>query len=158
MRILIQRVSRASVSVEGEIIGKIGPGLVVFVGIKDDDSEETAKWMAEKVANLRIFEDNGLGDDAGKMNLSAIDIGSIVGDAGSALVISQFTLYGDVKKGNRPNFMTAAQPEKAEAMYEIFLGCLTHRLGTEKVASGRFRANMSVELVNEGPVTILVER
>ncbi len=155
MRILIQRVSRASVSVEGEVIGKIGPGLVVFVGIRDDDSEETAKWMAEKVANLRIFEDQGIGDasgDVGKMNLSVRDI------HGSALVISQFTLYGEAKKGNRPNFMVAAPPEKAEAIYEIFLGCLIARLGTEKVAFGRFRAKMSVELVNEGPVTILVER
>jgi D-aminoacyl-tRNA deacylase len=152
MRILLQRVSRASVSVGESIIGEIGLGLLVFVGIRDNDTEETAKWMAEKVANLRIFEDSGIVGDAGKMNLSVMDIG------GDALVISQFTLYGDAEKGNRPNFMAAMAPEKAEVIYEIFLGYLIARLGPEKVASGRFRANMRVELVNEGPVTILLER
>jgi D-tyrosyl-tRNA(Tyr) deacylase len=147
MRILLQRVSSASVTVSDEVVGKIGPGLVALVGIRDTDSEETAKWMSEKVANLRIFEDSD-----GKMNLSIRDAG------GSVLAVSQFTLYGDAQKGNRPSFMEAAAPEKAEMMYEIFLGYLIAALGPEKVASGRFRAKMRVALVNEGPVTILLER
>jgi D-tyrosyl-tRNA(Tyr) deacylase len=165
MRILIQRVSHASVSVvddrsstESEVVGEIGPGLVAFVGIRDGsvagvlgtgdaDTPETAKWMAEKLAKLRVFE-----DETGKMNLSVSDIG------GSVLAVSQFTLYGDSRKGSRPNFLAAAPPEKAEMIYEIFLGYLIARLGEEKVASGRFRAKMQVELVNEGPVTILLER
>ena len=103
--------------------------------------------MAEKVAQIRIFEDKD-----GKMNLSLDDTG------GSALVVSQFTLYGELRKGNRPNFLAAAAPEKAEALYEEFLGYLRNRLGEERVASGRFRTTMSVELINEGPVTILLER
>src|ERR1035437_2455030 len=138
MRILIQRVSHASVEVQGETIGEIGAGLVAFVGIRDSDSEETAKRMAEKVANLRIFEDSGIVVDAGKMNLSVMGIG------GSVLVVSQFTLYGEVAKGSRPSFMAAAPPEKAKSMYEIFLGDLIARLGPEKVASGRFRAKMRI--------------
>jgi D-tyrosyl-tRNA(Tyr) deacylase len=153
MRILIQRVSRASVSVEGDetvegvVVGEIGLGLVVFVGIRDADTAETAKWMAEKVVNIRIFEDNN-----DKMNLSVVDV------AGSVLAVSKFTLYGDALKGNRPNFMAAMKPEEAEVIYEIFLGYLVASLGTEKIASGRFRAKMRVELTNEGPVTILVDR
>jgi D-tyrosyl-tRNA(Tyr) deacylase len=147
MRILLQRVSRASVSVGGEVIGEIGRGMLAFVGIRDTDTEEIAKWMAEKVANLRIFEDSD-----NKMNLSVKDI------SGSVLVVSQFTLYGDANKGNRPSFVDAAPPEKAEVIYEIFLGYMKARLWPEKVASGRFRAMMQVELVNEGPVTILLER
>ena len=147
MRILIQRVSRASVSVDDSIVGEIGLGLLAFVGIRDGDTEQTAKWMAEKVANLRIFEDS---DD--KMNLSVSEVN------GSVLAVSQFTLYGDAVKGNRPNFMAAMAPEKAEVIYEIFLGYLIARLGPGKVASGRFRAKMKVSLVNEGPVTILLER
>ncbi len=133
--------------IEGESVGEIGLGLVLLVAIRDGDSDEQAKWMAEKVANLRIFEDLD-----GKMNLSILDV------RGGALVISQFTLYGDSQKGNRPNFLLAAAPEKAERIYELFLGYLTARLGPEKVAAGRFRAKMSVQLVNEGPVTILLER
>ena len=152
MRILLQRVSSASVTVGEEIVGKIGPGLMALVGIRDTDTEETAKWMAEKVANLRVFEDSGIVGDAGKMNISVKDSG------GSVLAVSQFTLYGDAQKGNRPSFMEAAAPEKAEILYEIFLGYLIAALGPEKVASGRFRAKMRVELVNEGPVTILLER
>ncbi len=147
MRILIQRVSHASVRVAGEIVGEIGQGLVAFVGIRDRDTEETAQWMAEKVVNLRIFEDL-----EGKMNLSVKDSG------GGILAVSQFTLYGDARKGNRPNFLDAAPPEKAEVIYEVFLGYLIARLGREKISSGRFRANMQVELTNEGPVTILLER
>jgi D-aminoacyl-tRNA deacylase len=130
-----------------EIVGEIGLGLVVFVGIRDGDTAETAKWMAEKVANLRVFEDL-----EGKMNLSLSDA------KGSVLAVSQFTLYGDALKGNRPSFMNAMEPESAETIYEIFLGYLIARLGPEKVASGRFRAKMRVELVNEGPVTIFIEK
>jgi D-tyrosyl-tRNA(Tyr) deacylase len=130
-----------------EIVGQIGSGLLAFVGIREGDTEETAKWMAEKVENLRIFEDLD-----GKMNLSVREIG------GSILAVSQFTLYGESSKGNRPNFLAAAAPDKAERIYEIFLGYLVARLGSEKVASGRFRAKMRVELMNEGPVTILLER
>ncbi len=147
MRILIQRVSHASVRVGKETIAEIGRGLVAFVGIHEQDTEEITRWMAEKVAQIRIFEDSD-----GKMNLSLDEAG------GSVLVVSQFTLYGELRKGNRPNFMAAAQPEKAEAIYNEFLGHLTSRLGAEKVASGRFRTKMSVELINEGPVTILLER
>jgi D-aminoacyl-tRNA deacylase len=147
MRILIQRVSHASVTVGDQVVGEIGLGLVVFVGIRDGDTAETAKWMAEKVVNLRIFEDQDT-----KMNLSVSDVN------GSVLAVSQFTLYGDAMKGNRPNFMAAMEPEKAETIYDIFLGYLIARIGPEKVASGRFRAKMRVELTNEGPVTILVDR
>jgi D-aminoacyl-tRNA deacylase len=147
MRILIQRVSHARVRTDEEIIAEIGAGMVVLVGIHEHDTDAEAHWMAEKVAQIRIFE-----DDKGKMNLSLDEI------QGSVLVVSQFTLYGELRKGNRPNFMAAAAPEKAEAFYEIFLGHLYAILGTEKVASGRFRTKMSVELINEGPVTILLER
>jgi D-aminoacyl-tRNA deacylase len=147
MRILIQRVSHASVTIEDKVVGEIGLGLVVFVGFREGDTAETAKWMAEKVANLRVF-----GDSDEKMNLSVKDVNGIV------LAISQFTLYGDAQKGNRPSFMSAMEPEKAETIYEIFLGYLMARLGTEKVASGRFRAKMSVDLTNEGPVTIFIEK
>jgi D-aminoacyl-tRNA deacylase len=153
MRILIQRVSRASVTVEDQVVGEIGLGLVVFVGIRDGDTAETAKWLAEKVVNLRIFED--LND---KMNLSVSDVN------GSVLAVSQFTLYGDAIKGNRPNFlgassaMRAMKPEEAEVIYETFVGFLSKRMGPEKVASGRFRAKMRVQLMNEGPVTILVDK
>jgi D-aminoacyl-tRNA deacylase len=147
MRILIQRVSHAAVRVGNETIAEIGPGLLAFAGISERDTSEEARWMAEKVAQIRIFEDKD-----GKMNLSLADTG------GSALVVSQFTLYGELRKGNRPNFMAAATPEKAEAMYEEFLSYLRDRLGAERVASGRFRTKMSVELINEGPVTILLER
>ncbi len=147
MRILIQRVSHASVMIDAEVVGEIGLGLVVFVGIREGDTGETAKWMAEKVANLRIF-----GDSDEKMNLSVLDVN------GSVLAVSQFTLYGDAQKGNRPSFMNAMEPESAETIYEIFLGYLIARLGPEKVASGRFRAKMRVNLTNEGPVTLLIER
>ena len=147
MRILIQRVSHARVRTGDETVGEIGPGLLAFVGISSEDTSEEARWMAEKVAQIRIFEDKD-----GKMNLSLDDTG------GSALVVSQFTLYGELRKGNRPNFMAAAAPEKAEALYEEFLGYLRNRLGEERVASGRFRTTMSIELINEGSVTILLER
>lgn len=147
MRILIQRVSHARVSVNGETIGEIDAGLLALVGIHHDDNAETAAWMAEKVANLRIFEDS-----EGKMNLSVRQV------QGKVLAVSQFTLYGDTTKGMRPNFMAAAPPEIAETMYELFLQELAHRIGAENVVSGKFRTMMQVELTNDGPVTILLER
>ena len=147
MRILIQRVSHASVKVDGAIIGEIGFGLLAFVGIRETDTIECVRWLAEKVAQIRIFEDSD-----GKMNLSAQDVG------GSILAVSQFTLYGALPKGNRPSFMAAASPEKAEELYNEFLKLLIDRIGTAKVASGKFRAKMTVELTNEGPVTILLEK
>src|SRR5665213_3111225 len=132
MRILIQRVSQATVRVGKETIAEIGHGLVAFVGIHEHDTDEGAQWMAEKVTQIRIFEDSD-----GKMNLSLNEMG------GRVLVVSQFTLYAELRKGNRPNFMTAAGPEKAEAIYEEFLGYLRARLGEARVTSGRFRAKMS---------------
>jgi D-aminoacyl-tRNA deacylase len=154
MRILIQRVSRAQVTVENGdsgledlITGSIGRGLVAFIGIREGDTSREVDWMAEKVANLRVFE-----DEIDKMNLSLLETG------GSVLAISQFTLYGELRKGNRPNFLAAAKPEHAEALYEEFLRRIRERLGTERVATGIFQARMRVELVNEGPVTVLIER
>ncbi len=147
MRILIQRVSRASVRVAGEVIAEIGQGLLALAGVAEGDTEDEVRWMAEKLAQIRIFEDS-----EGKMNRSLEDTG------GSVLVVSQFTLYGELKKGNRPNFMAAAEPVKAERMYELLLHYLRTRLGERRVRAGRFRATMSVELSNEGPVTMLLER
>jgi D-tyrosyl-tRNA(Tyr) deacylase len=147
MRILIQRVTHASVSVDGTVIGEIGAGLLVFVAIRETDTIECVRWMAEKVAQVRIFDDLD-----GKMNLSVEDIG------GSILAVSQFTLYGALPKGNRPSFMAAASPEKAESLYNEFLKLLRDRMGADRIASGKFRAKMSVELTNDGPVTILLEK
>ena len=147
MRILIQRVTNASVSVDGSVIGEIGMGLLAFVGIRENDMIECVRWMVEKVAQIRIFEDSD-----GKMNLSVEEVG------GSILAVSQFTLYGVLPKGNRPSFMAAASPEKAEELYNEFLKLLKERMGAGKVASGKFRAKMAVELVNDGPVTIMLER
>lgn len=146
MRLLIQRVSRANVTVENEIIGEIGRGLLVLLGIGEADTEETCRKMAEKVVRLRIF-----GDADGKMNLDVQQAG------GSVLVVSQFTLYGDAHKGNRPSFTGAAPPEIGEALYEKFCSELAGILGPERVATGRFRAMMDVELTNEGPVTIWLD-
>jgi D-tyrosyl-tRNA(Tyr) deacylase len=147
MRILLQRVSRASVRVNGEIVGAIGPGLVALIGVRRGDTEAEVRWLAEKVASLRIFE-----DAAGKMNLSVEEVG------GSVLVVSQFTLYGELPKGNRPSFLNAAEPAEAERLYDVFRKLLAERQGAERVASGIFRAMMDVELVNHGPVTLLLER
>src|SRR5450755_3742446 len=135
MRILIQRVNHALVRVNGEVIGEIGAGLLAFVAIRETDTIECVRWMAEKVAQVRIFEDS-----EGKMNLSVEDIG------GSILAVSQFTLYGALPKGNRPNFMAAASPDKAEKFYDEFIVLLRDRIGAAKVASGKFRAKMMVEL------------
>jgi len=144
MRAVVQRVSRAKVTVEGQITGEIGAGLMILLGVGKEDTEAVAAAMAEKLANLRIFE-----DAAGKMNLSLLDT------KGSALVVSQFTLYGDARGQRRPSFITAASPELAKKLYEHFCAAL-QRLGIT-VATGIFQAMMSVELVNEGPVTILVD-
>ena|SRR5712664_599083 len=144
MRAVVQRVSRASVTVEGRITGEIGAGLLVLLGVGREDTPAVAASMAEKVANLRIFE-----DDQGKMNRSLLDV------EGAALAVSQFTLYGDARGQRRPSFISAAPPEQAAALYEEFNKAL-RGLGIT-VATGVFQAMMSVELVNEGPVTILLD-
>jgi D-tyrosyl-tRNA(Tyr) deacylase len=144
MRACIQRVSRAQVTVADEVCGRIGPGLLVLLGVAQGDSEADARSLAEKIAGLRVFEDG-----QGKMNLSLADV------HGAMLVVSQFTLLGDCRKGRRPSFDAAARPELAEQLYEVFLEAAAGH-GIE-VASGRFRQYMAVELVNDGPVTLLVE-
>ena len=144
MRAVLQRASRARVTVEGKITGEIGGGLMILLGVGREDSAAVAASLAEKCANLRIFE-----DDQGKMNRSLLDV------KGSALVVSQFTLYGDARGQRRPSFITAAPPELAKALYEEFCAAL-RKLGVT-VETGIFQAMMSVELVNEGPVTILLD-
>ncbi len=144
MRAVVQRVTRASVTVDGEVVGEIAAGLLVLVGVAQNDSEADAVALAEKVVALRIFE-----DEAGKMNRALPDV------AGALLAVSQFTLLGDVRKGRRPSFTSAKAPEAAEALFEAFCACC-ERLGV-RVARGRFRAHMLVELVNDGPVTILID-
>jgi len=144
MRAVVQRVSRAAVTVDGKIVGEISAGLVVLLGVSKNDGAPAISYMADKVANLRIFED---GD--GKMNRSVLDI------KGAVLVISQFTLYGDVRKGRRPSFIDSAPPEFAEPVYQRFL--LELRLLGVPTQAGVFRADMQVELVNDGPVTILLD-
>ena len=146
MRLLIQRVSRAKVTVEGKAAGEIGKGLLIFLGIGEGDSEKTCKEMAGKASRLRIFE-----DENGKMNL---DVNQV---SGSILVISQFTLHGDASKGNRPNFTLAAKPEAAKGLYELFITELKTIVGENRVAEGIFGAMMKVELINEGPVTIWLD-
>ncbi len=141
---VIQRVSSASVSVDGSIVSAISRGLLVLLGVAEDDAEADARYLAEKTAHLRIFE-----DDAGKMNLSLRDI------KGEILVVSQFTLYGDCRKGRRPSFIKAAKPPKAEALYEVYVSTLAG-MGL-KPQTGVFRASMDVELINDGPVTILLD-
>ncbi|GBG08715.1 D-tyrosyl-tRNA(Tyr) deacylase [Paenibacillus agaridevorans] len=144
MRVVVQRSKEASVSVEGETVGAIRHGLVLLVGLTHEDGKEEVRWMADKVAGLRIFEDEG-----GKMNHSVLDVG------GDILSVSQFTLYGDCRKGRRPNFMAAARPEQAEELYDYFNGLL-REIGL-KVETGRFGAMMDVSLVNDGPVTLILE-
>ncbi len=144
MRAVVQRVSRARVTVEGRVVGEIGAGLMILLGVGREDSAAVAASLAEKAANLRIFE-----DEQGKMNRSLLEV------KGAALVISQFTLYGDARGQRRPSFISAAPPEQAAALYEEFNRALR---GLEvTVATGMFQAMMSVELVNEGPVTILLD-
>ena len=144
MRAVIQRVTRAKVTVEERVTGEIGNGLVVLLGIAHDDDEDDADYLAHKIAALRIFD-----DDAGRMNVSLKDI------AGGILIISQFTLYGDARRGLRPSWSDAAQPEAAEPLYEYFVRKMRDLLG--RVETGSFRKMMQVELVNDGPVTIMVD-
>ena len=144
MRAVVQRVSRARVTVEGSVAGEIAEGLMILLGVGRDDTSSVGVRMAERIADLRIFE-----DDQGKMNRSLLDAG------GSALVVSQFTLYGDARGQRRPSFVAAAPPEQAKKLYKEFSEAL-RRLGIT-VATGVFQAMMSVELVNEGPVTILLD-
>ncbi len=145
MRAVAQRVSTASVTVNGAIVGAIGPGLLVLLAAGEGDTETEARWLAHKIANLRIFS-----DDDGKMNLSVQAIG------GSVLVVSQFTLYGDIRRGFRPSFVKAAPPETAEALVNVFVEAL--QAVDVPVATGVFRAHMHVSLVNDGPVTIILEK
>jgi D-tyrosyl-tRNA(Tyr) deacylase len=144
MRAVIQRVTRAKVTVNGEVVGEIAAGLVVLLGIARDDTEQDARYLVEKIAALRIFD-----DDDGRMNHSVKDIG------GGLLIVSQFTLYGDVRRGLRPSWIEAAAPEVAEPLYDYFVE--QARKNIAKVATGSFRAMMQVELVNDGPVTILLD-
>lgn len=145
MRVVLQRVSRASVTIDGRIAGSIGRGFCLLVGLTHGDTEATVDWMAEKVAGLRLFS-----DPEGKMNLGLDEV------AGGVLVISQFTLYGDTARGRRPSFVDAARPEQAMPLYQRFVAALAAR-GLE-VATGEFGAQMQVEIHNDGPVTLILER
>jgi D-tyrosyl-tRNA(Tyr) deacylase len=144
MRSVVQRVARAAVRVDRQVVGEVGQGLCVLLGVATGDSAEECRWMADKLAQLRIFE-----DEAGKMNRSVLDVG------GSVLLVSQFTLLGDARKGNRPSFVGAAPPEQASALYEEVAALLRAR--SVPVATGVFRAHMEVELVNDGPVTLILD-
>ena len=144
MRAVVQRVKSASVKVEGELVSEIGQGLLIFLGVAHEDTATEIEYIANKVANLRIFE-----DEEGKMNRSLLEMG------GAALVVSQFTLYGDCRKGRRPSFIKAARPELANALYEEFITALEQQ--NIPTQGGTFQAMMDVELVNDGPVTILLD-
>jgi len=145
MRVLLQRVARARVTVGGRVTGEIGHGLALLVAFQATDDVETLRWMADKLLNLRVFS-----DEQGRMNLSVTEVG------GSVLVVSQFTLYGDTRKGRRPSFVDAATPEVAIPLYEEFLAQL--RMSGVPVETGEFGAAMEVELVNQGPVTLILDR
>ena len=145
MRVVLQRVTRASVTVDGTVIGAIGPGLALLVGFTSDDGTEQVEWMADKIAGLRIF-----GDAQGKLNRDVRDMG------GAVLVVSQFTLYGDTRKGRRPSFVTAAPPERAEPLYRAFAEAFRAR--GLPVETGVFGAVMEVAIANDGPVTLVLER
>ncbi|WP_010586649.1 D-aminoacyl-tRNA deacylase [Schlesneria paludicola] len=144
MRAVVQRVSRAKVTVAGEVVGEIERGLLVLLGVSEDDTQDDASYLAEKIVSLRIFP-----DDDEKMNRSLLDV------AGRMLVVSQFTLYGDCRKGRRPSFIKAARPEQADNLYRIFVAEVQGR--GVPTATGRFQTHMDVELVNDGPVTLLVD-
>jgi len=146
MRVVLQRASSGSVTIGGRVVGEIGPGLVLLVGFTEGDDESVLEWMAEKVIGLRVFN-----DDEGKMNRSLEEV------AGDLLVVSQFTLYGDARKGRRPSFVKAARPELAVPLYERYLKLLRER-APGRVESGEFGAMMDVALVNDGPVTLVLER
>ena len=145
MRALVQRVRRSAVSVDGQVVGAIGAGLMILLGIRQGDTAEEARWLAPKIANLRIFP-----DDEGKLNRSVLDVG------GEALVVSQFTLYADCRKGRRPSFTTAARPEIADPLFERFVELL--RAEGLRVETGIFQTEMLVEIHNDGPVTVIVEK
>lgn len=145
MRAVVQRVSKAAVEADGAMTGKIGPGLLVFVGVEETDTPDDTEWLAAKIPVLRIFEDDG-----GRMNRSVMDIG------GEILAISQFTLYGNVRKGTRPSFNHAANPEKGKADYEAFVKSLSRHLG-KPVPTGVFGVHMSIEAHNDGPVTLFLD-
>ena len=144
MRTVVQRVTQASVEVDSAVVGRIGPGLLVLLGVATPDTTSDAEYLADKILNLRIFADEG-----GKMNRSLVDTG------GSMLVVSQFTLYGDTRKGRRPSFDAAAPPDQARSLYEYFVAAA--RRGGAHVETGVFQAMMAVSLVNDGPVTLLLE-
>jgi D-aminoacyl-tRNA deacylase len=146
MRALVQRVKRCSVTIDGKVHSSIDAGMLILLGIKNGDTESDAEYLAERCSSLRIFE-----DAAEKMNLSVKDVN------GEVLVVSQFTLYGNTHKGNRPSYTDAAPPQIAETVYNHFIECLREILGDTRVASGVFRAMMDVELVNDGPVTLMLE-
>lgn len=146
MRVVLQRVSRGEVRIDGEVVGSIGQGHVLLVGFAEGDTSEEVEWMADKVVGLRVFA-----DDEDKMNLSLEDVG------GELLVVSQFTLYGDTRKGRRPSFVEAAAPDVATTLYQRFVEALEAR-GVSRVETGEFGAMMDVELVNDGPVTLILER
>ena len=144
MRAVVQRVSRAKVTVDGKVTGEIGQGVLLLLGVAGTDTEDDARYLVDKTLNLRIFEDAD-----GKMNLSLLDV------KGGLLVVSQFTLYGDTRRGRRPSFIDAAPPERANELYELFVS--ESRKQINEVATGLFQAMMDVELVNDGPVTILID-
>ena len=146
MRVVLQRVSEAEVTAEGNSLGEIGAGFLLLVGFREGDTVDHVDWMADKVNGLRIF-----GDDSGKMNRTLNDVD------GSILVVSQFTLYGDVRKGRRPSFISAAPPQTAMPLYERFVECLEARR-PGRVATGEFGAMMAVSLINDGPVTLVIDR
>jgi D-tyrosyl-tRNA(Tyr) deacylase len=146
MRVVLQRVSRAQVAVDGAVVGRIGRGLVLLAGFKEGDGQDDLSWMADKIIGLRVFP-----DEEDRMNLSLSDV------EGDLLVVSQFTLYGDVHKGRRPSFVHAAPPDVATPLYEAFVEALRTR-APARVETGRFGALMEVELVNDGPVTLVIDR
>lgn len=145
MRVVVQRVSKASVKVENEIVGEINEGLMILVGIENEDKEEDADWLSKKLCNLRIFD-----DEEGVMNKSLLDV------KGNILAVSQFTLHAKTKKGNRPSYIAAAKPDISVPLYEYFVEKLKNESGAN-VETGRFGAHMEVALVNDGPVTILID-
>lgn len=145
MRAVLQRVRQASVEVEGKVVSRMGPGFLILLGIEEADGPDDLAWLVGKITRMRVFE-----DEAGKMNRSLLDCG------GEALVVSQFTLHASTRKGNRPSFIRAARPDKAEALYEQFCEAFTRELG-RPVGRGSFGAMMQVALVNEGPVTIIID-
>lgn len=144
MRAVVQRVSRGSVEIEGNVVGSIKKGLMVLLGVNENDTMDDVNYMAEKVVNLRVFD-----DEDGKMNYSLLDI------KGELLIVSQFTLYGDCRKGRRPNYMAAAKPEKADELYKEFVNAC--RLQQVKTETGVFQADMQVNIINDGPVTLILD-